>query len=279
MFRCPASARSAWMWVRLAPWSTACLKKSKAERVGSARELLAELEALLPGRKGARPGRGGEPVCRPVRLPGGGRGALLRPRSRDRRHDGAAAQPAAPGRRRALRGRQVVVRARGGDPGLEGIRGPLGSVCSAPRAPSRCPRSSMCSCRSPEAESASSAATGPPELPDHDELLATLRSQPGYLGVRLRARCRRAGPGHRILVFVDQFEELYTLGAAPEERAAFVACLEGCGRRRLVAPARPARHPLGLPRSDGRGSSFHERRDPAGSGSFRRWGATACAKP
>ncbi len=35
------------------------------------------------------------------------------------------------------------------------------------------------------------------------------------------------GPGHRILLFVDQFEELYTLGAAPEERAAFVACLEG----------------------------------------------------
>ncbi len=55
----------------------------------------------------------------------------------------------------------------------------------------------------------------------------TLRTQPGYLGAKLRARCRKRGPEHRILLLVDQLEELYTQGIAPDERAAFCACLEG----------------------------------------------------
>jgi len=61
---------------------------------------------------------------------------------------------------------------------------------------------------------------------DPEAVVATLRSQPGYLGARLRARSRRRG-NHRIVVFVDQLEELYTLGIEPAERAAFCACLEG----------------------------------------------------
>jgi WD40 repeat protein len=60
-----------------------------------------------------------------------------------------------------------------------------------------------------------------------DALLGALHTQPGLVGARLRARCRREGGRHRILLFVDQFEELYTLGADEAERAAFVACLEG----------------------------------------------------
>ncbi|MDC0748638.1 protein kinase [Polyangium sp. rjm3] len=62
---------------------------------------------------------------------------------------------------------------------------------------------------------------------DLEAIAGTLRSQPGYLGDRLRSRCRRRGVDHRILLFVDQLEELYTLGSGPEERAAFCACLEG----------------------------------------------------
>ncbi|WP_248913793.1 protein kinase domain-containing protein [Polyangium aurulentum] len=62
---------------------------------------------------------------------------------------------------------------------------------------------------------------------DPEVIAVTLRSQPGYLGARLRSRCRRRGSDHRILLFVDQLEELYTLGSGPEERAAFCACLEG----------------------------------------------------
>ncbi|MEZ4310958.1 MAG: protein kinase [Polyangiaceae bacterium] len=60
-----------------------------------------------------------------------------------------------------------------------------------------------------------------------DTLAATLRAEPGYLGAKLRARCRRHGPGHRIVLFVDQLEELVTLGVDPSERAAFAACIEG----------------------------------------------------
>ncbi len=62
---------------------------------------------------------------------------------------------------------------------------------------------------------------------DPEALLRTLRAQPGHLGTRLRARCRMLGEEHRVLLFVDQLEELYTLGAEPGERAAFSACLEG----------------------------------------------------
>jgi WD40 repeat protein/serine/threonine protein kinase len=66
-------------------------------------------------------------------------------------------------------------------------------------------------------------------LEDHstEALRKALSTQPGLIGTLLRARCRRGGGRHRILLFVDQFEELYTLGADAAERAAFVACLEG----------------------------------------------------
>ncbi|WP_272420535.1 nSTAND1 domain-containing NTPase, partial [Polyangium jinanense] len=54
-----------------------------------------------------------------------------------------------------------------------------------------------------------------------------LRAEPGLLGARLRAHCRARGPGSRALVFVDQFEELYTLVSDPGERSAFLQCLLG----------------------------------------------------
>ncbi|WP_170319388.1 protein kinase domain-containing protein [Polyangium spumosum] len=54
-----------------------------------------------------------------------------------------------------------------------------------------------------------------------------LRAEPGLLGARLRAFCRARGPGSRALVFVDQFEELYTLVSDPDERTAFLQCLLG----------------------------------------------------
>ncbi len=60
-----------------------------------------------------------------------------------------------------------------------------------------------------------------------EALLEALRAQPGLVGAQLRARCRRGGDRHRLLLFVDQFEELYTLCADAAERAAVVACLEG----------------------------------------------------
>lgn len=53
------------------------------------------------------------------------------------------------------------------------------------------------------------------------------REEPGLFGTCLRSRCRAKGVTHRIAVFVDQFEELFTLVADPGERSAFLACLLG----------------------------------------------------
>ncbi len=62
---------------------------------------------------------------------------------------------------------------------------------------------------------------------DRDCVAAMMRSEPGYLGARLRARCKKRGDGQRLVLFIDQFEELYTQEIQAAERAAFCACLEG----------------------------------------------------
>lgn len=51
--------------------------------------------------------------------------------------------------------------------------------------------------------------------------------EPGRFGALLRARCLARGAFHRIVVFVDQFEELFTLGATSDEKNAFLASLAG----------------------------------------------------
>ena len=61
------------------------------------------------------------------------------------------------------------------------------------------------------------------EMAEQKRLVETLRKEPGHLGHLLRGRARR--DSRRILLFVDQFEELYTQVHDPEERAAFTACL------------------------------------------------------
>lgn len=60
------------------------------------------------------------------------------------------------------------------------------------------------------------------------EALATnLRERPGFAGALLRAACRARGPQAGTLLFVDQFEEVFTLCPDSAERSAFLACLEG----------------------------------------------------
>jgi len=61
------------------------------------------------------------------------------------------------------------------------------------------------------------------EVDEQKKLIETLRREPGHLGHVLRLRARR--DTRRIMLFVDQFEELYTQVADPAERAAFTACL------------------------------------------------------
>lgn len=55
----------------------------------------------------------------------------------------------------------------------------------------------------------------------------SLMLQPGLVGERLRAKCRLGGEASRMLLFVDQFEELFTLVTDVQERAAFLHCLLG----------------------------------------------------
>jgi eukaryotic-like serine/threonine-protein kinase len=63
------------------------------------------------------------------------------------------------------------------------------------------------------------------DLAQQDALAQRLAVEPGYVGNALRSRARREGT--HILLFVDQFEELYTLVQDPRERLAFTACLSG----------------------------------------------------
>jgi len=51
------------------------------------------------------------------------------------------------------------------------------------------------------------------------DLVRRLRKEPGYLGVLLRERARKYG--HNMLLFIDQFEELYTLTPNLEDRLVF----------------------------------------------------------
>jgi serine/threonine protein kinase len=63
------------------------------------------------------------------------------------------------------------------------------------------------------------------DLTAQQKLAERLVREPGHLGAVLRSRARRENT--RILLFVDQFEELYTLVPEPAERLAFTQCLAG----------------------------------------------------
>jgi serine/threonine protein kinase len=71
-----------------------------------------------------------------------------------------------------------------------------------------------------------SASSEGPTLPDSPSTMQDrLRREPGYLGEELR-RCA-AEKEARILLFVDQFEEVYAQVEEAAERQAFLACLAG----------------------------------------------------
>lgn len=59
------------------------------------------------------------------------------------------------------------------------------------------------------------------------EPASSLHSQPGLFGSRLRERCQADGQSRRVLLFVDQFEEVFTLVEDKAEREAFLNCLLG----------------------------------------------------
>ena len=89
--------------------------------------------------------------------------------------------------------------------------------------PGRSPLMAIAAMMSPMVSSTSTTVVD--DLKEQAELARQLASEPGQMGQVLRARARRAN--RKILLFVDQFEELYTLVPDHAERAAFTACLAG----------------------------------------------------
>ena len=86
--------------------------------------------------------------------------------------------------------------------------------------PGRKPLDALASIIAPMIATAANLAD---EVDEQKKLVEVLRKEPGHLGEVLRLRARR--DNRRLLVFVDQFEELYTLVPSAEDRAAFTACL------------------------------------------------------
>ncbi|HEY5924598.1 MAG TPA: serine/threonine-protein kinase [Kofleriaceae bacterium] len=192
-----------------------CLRKQRFERVSHASEVVRELEALLPGRHGRRLAEGECPY--PGLTP-------FQESDADRFF----------GRSRDVT--RMVARVR--ELPLTGVVGPSGvGKSSFVRAgvgpalkssgerweiitlrPGRQPLAALASV----VQRLASRSNVQTELDEHGY---RLRTEPGYFGTCLRAHARQTG--EHILVFVDQFEELYTLMPDANERRAFTTALAG----------------------------------------------------
>jgi eukaryotic-like serine/threonine-protein kinase len=220
-----------------------CLQKPKDQRIGSARELLDALEPLLPGRY------------------------VRRLRSDESPYAGLKSFQESDAHRFFGRARDVAAAvARLRDAPLLGIIGPSGvGKSSFVRAgivpalkvsgeqwstivvrPGRSPMTALAYALTPMLStnpSSTGAFTGTGtstgavpntgainptlsgDLSQQQALVERLHAEPGYLGAALRSRARSRN--QHILLFVDQFEELYTQVPDPRERLAFAACLAG----------------------------------------------------
>jgi serine/threonine protein kinase len=204
-----------------------CLRKPKAQRIGSARALLEALEPLLPGRELRR--------LRADESPYAGLNAFQE--SDADKFFGRTSEVGA-----------AIARLR--DAPLLGVVGPSGvgkssfvraGIVPALKAsgeswstlvvrPGRDPIAALAHALTSlldDAETTSmtsvTAITVSAELSQQQTMAKYLNTEPGYLGAMLRSRARSRG--RRILVFIDQFEELYTQTQDPEARAAFIASL------------------------------------------------------
>ncbi|MBA3452580.1 MAG: protein kinase [Deltaproteobacteria bacterium] len=195
-----------------------CLRKAKADRMSSAGELARRLEDLLPGRHGRQLAEGESPY------PGL---TAFQEQDADRFF----------GRSRDVA--RMVARVR--ELPLTGIVGPSGvgkssfiraGVGPALKAsgeiwdvvtlrPGRHPIAALATVVAKLTTRTGPTATG--ALGEHDVMMHRLRTEPGYLGATLRTRA--AATDSHTLLFVDQFEELYTLVPSVEERRAFTAAL------------------------------------------------------
>ncbi len=196
-----------------------CLRKHKHERVGSARDLLAALEPLLPGHQHARqaydspyPGLGVFQEADAGRFFGRGREiAAALARLREQPLVGVVG-PSGGGKSSFVRAGVLPAIKQSGEPWVGIIvrpgRHPLAALAHAV-AP-------LLATGATEAGVASGGVAA-------EALVARLGAEPGYLGSALRSHAGQRG--QRVLLFVDQLEELYTLVADTRERLAFTACL------------------------------------------------------
>ncbi len=195
-----------------------CLAKLKAERYSTANELLADLETLLPARTGRSlvadespyPGLVAFQEADANRFFGRSRDITeCIARLRDRPLVGIVG-PSGVGKSSFVRAGVVPALKSSGEPW----------ECIIVR-PGRSPMTALAS----TLEALRDTRDSDPRI--DDDPAQRLRVEPGLFGTRLRSRARRRRS--QILVFVDQFEELYTLVPDPAERAAFTACLVSAG--------------------------------------------------
>ena len=88
--------------------------------------------------------------------------------------------------------------------------------------PGRSPMSALAGLLNPMMATSNTIAD---EVERQSKLIGRLKNEPGYLGATLRAQAVKENK--RVLLFVDQFEELYTNVADADERMAFTRCLTG----------------------------------------------------
>jgi len=196
----------------------ACLRKSKAERIGSAGELARWLENQLPGRHGRQLAEGESPY------PGL---TAFQEQDADRFFGRSRDVARMVSRLRELPltgivgpsgvGKSSFIRA-GVGPALK-ASGEIWDVVTL--RPGRHPIASLAHVVAKLTTRTGATVTG--QLGEHDLMMHRLRTEPGYLGATLRTRA--AETDSHTLLFVDQFEELYTLVPDINERRAFTAAL------------------------------------------------------
>ena len=198
----------------------ACLRKPVAERIARASDLAHRLEEQLPGRAGRQLAEGESPYP----------GLTAFQESDADRFFGRSRDIA----RMATRIRELPITGIVGPSGVgksSFIRAGVGPALKASGErwdvvtlrPGRQPLAALASVV--QRLTTRSGTDMQMQVGEHHQLMHRLRSEPGYVGTLLRARARQTGG--QILLFVDQFEELYTLVPDPAERCAFTAALAG----------------------------------------------------
>ena len=208
-----------------------CLAKRKSERIESAGALLGRLESVARGRGREAPEAGSSGAVSAAQIsPFAGLSAFQESdagRFFGRERDIASAlvqlrsQPLVTVVGPSGAGKSSFIRA-GVIPALK-RSGKLWEVFVL--RPGRHPLAAMAAILAQVARSRAEGAGDLPDVEARERYIDTLRAQPGYLGAALRGRARANRA--RLLLFVDQFEELYTQGATREQRVLFLDCLDG----------------------------------------------------